>query len=250
MLVRVRTCHKAIWVRIRGDTHPITPKTHKHIFFNVFQRLRAQEPLEKVPRDHTDPYASMRIHKDPMDASQVNFENTLSFSDRFWKMVSTNVKGQQNEFLDGNQNCSHFMAVQDGTQYQILVTLFWWFCVHLNFHELGSLGVVWLDVPDPTSVLGGSVSSEGSFALKMPFWKTLMMEFFDFLWTCQILMILEVRRRCHARGYPHPPPLRAQERIMSWGWDPHLDTRGLMDRWAEIWETQCWNLNTQGEELR
>ena len=72
-------------------------------------------------------------------------------------------------FLKEAQSSSPFNSVQDAPSIKFWGPLFDGFVDISIFMIWGSLGVVWLDVPDPTSVLGGSVSSEGSFALKMPF---------------------------------------------------------------------------------
>ena len=84
------------------------------------------------------------------------------------KFVENNSKFQKSIF-DQNQSCSYCDSVQDAPIIKFWGPLFDGFVDISIFMIWGSLGVVWLDVPDPTSVLGGSVPSGGYFSSKTPF---------------------------------------------------------------------------------
>ena len=71
-------------------------------------------------------------------------------------------------FFNENQSCSPFNSVQDTLSIKLWGPLFDGFVDISIFMIWGSLGVVWLDVPDPTSVLGGSVPSGGYFLSENP----------------------------------------------------------------------------------
>ena len=120
-----------------GGPPPSPPKPPKPCFCNVFQRFRAGEPLEKVPRDHTDPYGSIRVHTDPYGP----------LSDQFSIFVGT-AFGQHSEKTQKNNSKKYqlfswkpklflFQFCAGCTEYQILGTSFWWFREHFKFADFG-----------------------------------------------------------------------------------------------------------------
>ena len=66
-----------------------------------------------------------------------------------------------------NRRFSPFNSVQDALSIKLWGPLFDGFVDISILMIWGSLGVVWLDVPDPTSVLGGSVPSRVMFRQKV-----------------------------------------------------------------------------------
>ena len=85
------------------------------------------------------------------------------------EQLSKHGKGKTKTFVNENQSCSPFNSVQDAPSIKFWGPIFDGFVAISIFMIWWSLGVVWLDVPDPTSVLGGSVPSGGYFSPKSPF---------------------------------------------------------------------------------